>query len=341
MIRSCILLLFLCSYSVSVPFVTAFNGVSSLTIRTRNNYNAVVRKQQVGMILVPPFFIHPCYSSRRSSSNSNSRCRAHPMLKMRMISSLLQYDDLEQEIQTEISNSMSSAGTAVTHTDHADHDTNRRNDMMGKSFTKGMMTVVLMMTLLFGHEPSFSTFTVASAYDTTDYASETIQNVLQRLKDNYGNVEGTVATYEDIVAIITEGKGVGGSINYQGVQLDRGYVSDEDTAIYNPGLTLLTESEKQRIVSALVQSKNRNQQNENTWNIDAQAGFDYIREKLDPFHTYELKGYLTFVPYYIAVLYVGVLAIQQFARDWFAPAYIVGVFALVAPALVLILIGPQ
>jgi hypothetical protein len=29
----------------------------------------------------------------------------------------------------------------------------------------------------------------------------------------------------------------------EGVQLDRGYIADEDTAIYNPGLTLLTESD--------------------------------------------------------------------------------------------------
>jgi hypothetical protein len=41
----------------------------------------------------------------------------------------------------------------------------------------------------------------------------------------------------------------------EGVQLNRGYIADEDTAIYNPGLSLLTESEKERLVEAVISSR--------------------------------------------------------------------------------------
>lgn len=36
-----------------------------------------------------------------------------------------------------------------------------------------------------------------------------------------------------------------------GVALERGYVADKDTSVYNPGLALLTESEKERLVEAV------------------------------------------------------------------------------------------
>lgn len=220
--------------------------------------------------------------------------------------------------------------------------------VMGKQhqpLSKQILSLTLISMLLLSNPTNTMILSTSHAYDTsassnTDYASEVVQDVLQRLQKTYGTIEGTVQVYEDIVAIITEGKGIGGYINYKGVQLDRGYISDEDTTIYNPGLTLLTESEKQSIVSALVQSKNNNIQ-KNSWNVDTQAGFDYIREKLDPYHTYELRSYYQIVPYMIIGLYVGVLAIQQLAREWFAPAYIVSVGMLVLPAVAIIAIGPQ
>ena len=173
-----------------------------------------------------------------------------------------------------------------------------------------------------------------------DMAGDTVDTVLRSLKSASGNTQQTVQVYEEIAAIITEGKGVGGNINYKGVQLDRGYVADEDTSIYNPGLTLLTESEKNQLVASLVESRKAGLAS-NQWNVDTQAGFDFLREKLDPLHMYELKGYLSIVPYYGAALYLAVLAVQNLARDLFPVAYLVSVAAFFGPILLLVAIGPQ
>jgi hypothetical protein len=182
--------------------------------------------------------------------------------------------------------------------------------------------------------------TPVSAYEPNDYASETVKTVIQSLKDASGNVDSTVKAYEEIAAIISEGKGVGGSINYRGVQLERGFVADEDTAIYNPGLTLLTESEKDRLVEAVVAAR-RDGLAVDHWNTDTQAGFDYLREKLDPLHMYELRGYLKIVPFLAGTVYLGALAVQQLARDLFPAAYFAGVLIIFGPAIALILAGPQ
>ena len=179
---------------------------------------------------------------------------------------------------------------------------------------------------------------VAVAYNPTDYASETVQATLQSLEAASGNLEQTYKVYEDLNAIITEGKGVGGEINYKGVQLDRGYIADEDTAIYNPGLTLLTESEKERLVEAVISARKAGL-SAGQWNEEAELGFEFLRMKLDPYHMVELRGYLRLVPFITAVVYVAVTAVQQFARDLFPLAYFIGVGAVVVPAVVLILLG--
>lgn len=64
--------------------------------------------------------------------------------------------------------------------------------------------------------------TAAWAYDPSDYASETVQSTITGLKDSAGNAEETYKVFEEINSIITEGKGVGGALNYKGVQLERG-----------------------------------------------------------------------------------------------------------------------
>ena len=71
----------------------------------------------------------------------------------------------------------------------------------------------------------------AMAYDSSDYASATVKEAIQQLQSSAGNAEETFKAFENINEIITEGKGVGGSINYKGIQLDRGYIADEDTSI--------------------------------------------------------------------------------------------------------------
>lgn len=123
-----------------------------------------------------------------------------------------------------------------------------------------------------------------------------------------------------------------------GVRLERGYVADEDTTIYNPGLSLLTESEKEKIVNAVIENRKSNL-NKNTWNSDNEFAFDFLKTKLDPLHMTELKGFLGFFPIYGAGLYLAALAVQQFARNLFEPAYIISAVAVFLPILVLIAKG--
>ena len=54
----------------------------------------------------------------------------------------------------------------------------------------------------------------ANAYIPSDYATETVQTAIQDLKAARGNSDDTFKIYESIAGIITEGKGVGGQINY-------------------------------------------------------------------------------------------------------------------------------
>lgn len=54
----------------------------------------------------------------------------------------------------------------------------------------------------------------AQAYAPSDYASDTVQDVVATLKQNRGNLEGTFQAYESVAEIITTGKGVGGMVNY-------------------------------------------------------------------------------------------------------------------------------
>jgi hypothetical protein len=76
-----------------------------------------------------------------------------------------------------------------------------------------LSTAALCSLLLVGSPAS------TPAYEYTDYASETVLAAVQSLKDAAGNSEQTFKSYENIADIITEGKGVGGTINYKGVQL--------------------------------------------------------------------------------------------------------------------------
>ena len=183
-------------------------------------------------------------------------------------------------------------------------------------------------------------------YGESQYLSDTVKGAIQAVRDasstNDTPNNALVKAYENIAEIITEGKGVGGAINFQGVQLDRGFVSDEDTTIYNPGLTLLTENEKDRLVEAIVESKQQaiSSNNAERWSTDLESGYSFLRERLDPLHMYELRGYLSIVPWYGAFMYLVALAIQQVARDAFPIAYIVCAAAVFLPIAVLVALGP-
>lgn len=180
----------------------------------------------------------------------------------------------------------------------------------------------------------------AQAYVPSDYASDTVQEAVQSLKDSSGNAESTFKVYENIADIITEGKGVGGMVNYKGIQLERGYVADEDTSIYNPGLTLLTESEKERLVDGIVQNRKAGLSS-GQWSENNEYGYEFLKGSLDPLHMFELSGFLGFVPVYGAILYLVVLAVQQNIRSLFTPAYMVGVVAFFLPIIALVAAGPQ
>lgn len=179
----------------------------------------------------------------------------------------------------------------------------------------------------------------ASAYNDFTDDVDVVTNVVTSLKDSTGDAAATFKAFESISQIITEGTGVGGSINYKGVALDRGYVADEDTAIYNPGLTLLTEGEKTKIVNAVIQNRKDNLVKK-TWSQDNEYAYDFLKTKLDPLHMVELRGYLGILPFYGAACYLVALAVQQFARDLFSTAYIVSAVAIFLPIIVLVAKGP-
>jgi len=179
----------------------------------------------------------------------------------------------------------------------------------------------------------------ANAYDPSDYASETVTAAVTYLKEAEGDVSKSFQAFEEIAAIIAEGKGIGGSVNYNGVQLERGYIADEDTTIYNPGLTLLTESEKDRLVEALVKNRKAGLVKK-TWSNENQLGFTELKSKLDPLFMWELRGYLKILPFYGAAVYLATFFVQQNLRQVFPVAYIVGAIAVFAPIVGLIAAGP-
>lgn len=117
-------------------------------------------------------------------------------------------------------------------------------------------------------------------------------------------------------------------------------MADEDTSIYNPGLTLLTESEKERLVEAIIQSR-KDGLSKGQWSENNEYAYEYLKWTLDPLHMAELSGFLNFVPIYGAILYLTVLAIQQNFRGLFTSAYLVGVAAFFVPVIALIAAGPQ
>mmetsp|Transcript_29320 Transcript_29320/g.59042 ORF Transcript_29320/g.59042 Transcript_29320/m.59042 type:complete len:263 (+) Transcript_29320:160-948(+) len=178
----------------------------------------------------------------------------------------------------------------------------------------------------------------ANAYEESDYASETVTTVVQRLKSSTGSIDDTFLALEDVAKIITEGKGVGGQLTYDGVKLNEGYVADEDTTIYNPGLSLLTESEKERLTDAIIQNR-KVSLSSNQWNENNEYAFKFLKQKLDPLHMYELGGYLKILPFWGAALYLGALFVQQNSRGIFPLVYGLCALGVFGPVIVLVAFG--
>ena len=80
-----------------------------------------------------------------------------------------------------------------------------------KGLQHGITAAIVASTLAFA--PLIAT-PPAGAYESSDYASETVTAVVDSLKNAGSSSSETFKAFEDIAAIITEGKGVGGSINY-------------------------------------------------------------------------------------------------------------------------------
>jgi hypothetical protein len=80
-----------------------------------------------------------------------------------------------------------------------------------KGFQNAVASTVIASTLAF--TPLMAP-TSAVAYETNDYAGETVTAVVGDLKTAGSNAADVFKTYETIAGIITEGRGVGGSINY-------------------------------------------------------------------------------------------------------------------------------
>lgn len=110
-------------------------------------------------------------------------------------------------------------------------------------------------------------------------------------------------------------------------------------SIYNPGLTLLTESEKGRLVEAVIEAR-KSGLSVGQWSQDNEFGYEFLRGKLDPLHMYELQGYLSIFPFYAAIVYVAVLAVQQFINSLFPAAYFIGVLGIFLPIVALVAKGP-
>jgi len=176
------------------------------------------------------------------------------------------------------------------------------------------------------------------AYEASDYASETVTTTVEKLRRSAGNIDESFRTFEEIAAIIAEGKGVGGSVSASGVNLERGFISDEDTTIYNPGLTLLTESEKERLVEALVSNRDAGLKKKD-WSENNDSASRELKHKLDPLHMYELRGYLGILPFWGAAVYLGTLFVQQNSRANWPVAYVVGALAVFGPVVALFVFG--
>lgn len=100
------------------------------------------------------------------------------------------------------------------------------------------------------------------------------------------------------------------------MKLEGAVIADEDTTIYNPGLTLLTSSEKERLVDAIIANRKAGL-SAGHWSENNEYAFDFLKQKLDPLHMHELEGYLGILPFYGAALYLGAIFVQKNLRESF------------------------
>jgi hypothetical protein len=78
----------------------------------------------------------------------------------------------------------------------------------------------------------------------------------------------------------------------------------------------------------------------NTWSEKNQLAYNFLKQKLDPWHIVELKGFLAYAPVYGAILYLVSLFVQQNKRDFFPVTYLISAAAFFIPIFVLLATGP-
>ncbi len=77
------------------------------------------------------------------------------------------------------------------------------------------LAIAIASTQLLFSPLSSTSAAFAYNYDESDkYASETVTNVVTKLQSSAGDVDATFNTLEEVAKIITEGKGVGGTLTY-------------------------------------------------------------------------------------------------------------------------------
>ena len=87
------------------------------------------------------------------------------------------------------------------------------------------------------------------------------------------------------------------------------------------------------LTASIVEIK-RDMISSNTWDDKLEWGYGFLKSKLDPLHTYELKGYFAKFPFLVAAGYLVATASQVVFRDFFPVVYGLCVAGVVLPGLI-------
>ena len=96
-----------------------------------------------------------------------------------------------------------------------DHKVTKTEQNRPESSSSVLPSMVVAGAIWMGIMSGTTPADVANAYYASDYASETVQTTVKDLQAAAGNVDETFKVYENVAGIITEGKGVGGMVNYR------------------------------------------------------------------------------------------------------------------------------
>ena len=136
--------------------------------------------------------------------------------------------------------------------------------------------------------------------------------------------------------MIANGKDIGGAVSYAENSYARvavaGTSTGEDYSVFNPGLSLLTLKEKEALTAALHQVKGT--ADPAVWkDKDISTNRVYLMRLLDPLKTYELRPYLTKLPFIAFAAYAASIAAQFLAKDSWPFIYVGLAVVALAPGL--------